>query len=174
MLEHGEAVAAAFDILRATLEGTRPLPPDWTLPTWLTPEAGQLLLSKLPSKETLALYQRYHDCGKPYCRQIDADGRQHFPNHALVSKEVWLQHGGSLEIAELIGLDMCVHLLKAEDVPAFAEKPQASALILTALAEVYANAPMFGGTDSTSFKIKFKHIERRGRQLINILREKSK
>lgn len=171
MLEHGEAVARTFDVLHAHLTRQTPLPADWKLPSWLDADAARLLLVRLPDAQTLAQYHVYHDCGKPRCRTVDEAGRQHFPNHADVSKAVWLEHGGGAEVATLIGMDMDVHLLKAEDVAAFAARPQAAALLLTALAEVHANAAMFGGTDSTSFKIKFKHIERRGKAVIQQFKE---
>jgi hypothetical protein len=169
MLQHGEAVAREFEVLRAHLEGAAPLPDSWKLPSWLNAEAGRLLLSKLPALETLALYHLYHDCGKPRCRTVDEVGRQHFPKHAEVSKDVWLEHGGSLAVASLIEMDMDVHCLKAEGLAEFASRPEAATLLLTALAEMHANAAMFGGTGSTSFKIKFKHIERRGRQIIQLI-----
>lgn len=169
MLQHGLAVSEQFTQLYEHLAAGAPLPGDWRLPTWLTPEVGRMLLSRLPSLETLAAYHLYHDCGKPRCRTVDEDGRQHFPNHAQVSRQVWLEHGGSLEVADLIGMDMDVHLLKAEDIPEFVARPQAAALLLTALAEIHANATMFGGTESTSFKIKLKHIERRGKQIVQLM-----
>ncbi len=34
------------------------------------------------------------------------------------------------------------------------------------MAEVHSNAAMFGGTDSDSFKIKAKHLNKRGRQVL--------
>jgi len=174
MLQHGEAVATEFERLYAHIANGAPVPDGWRLPTWLTPEAGELLVRNLPSLETLALYHRYHDCGKPRCRTVDDMGRQHFPNHAEVSRQVWLEAGGSVEVGTLIGMDMAVHTLKAEDVPDFAKEPEAAALLLTGLAEIHANAAMFGGTDSTSFKIKLKHLERRGKQIVQILKENCK
>lgn len=171
MLQHGDAVAAQFDVLVAYLEGTAPLPADWRLPAWLDAATGKLLLAMLPDRETLRLYHRYHDCGKPRCRTVDAEGRQHFPDHARLSREVWLAHGGAPAVADLIGMDMDLHLLKAEGVPEFARRPQAAALLLTGLAEIHANAAMFGGPDSTSFKIKLKHIERRGKPITQLLKE---
>jgi hypothetical protein len=39
---------------------------------------------------------------------------------------------------------------------------------MAGLAEVYANSQMFGGTESTGFKIKMKHLERRGKRLVSI------
>src|SRR3546814_20997329 len=65
----------------------------------------------------------------------------------------WLAAGGDPEIGDLIGMDMDVHLLKGDDVESFSKRPQARALLITALSEVHANASMFGGIESTSFKI---------------------
>ena len=61
-----------------------------------------------------------------------------------------------------MGMDMDIHLLKGDGVPEFAIRPEAATLLLTGLAEVHANAAMFGGIESTSFKMKFKHLKRRG------------
>lgn len=169
MLQHGQAVSKQFEQLHAHLATGAPLSGEWRLPTWLTPEVGQMLVTRLPSLETLSAYHLYHDCGKPRCSTVDEDGRQHFPDHARVSRQVWLEHGGDAEVGDLIGMDMDVHLLKAEDIPEFAARPQAAALLLTALAEIHANATMFGGTESTSFKIKLKHIERRGKQIVQTM-----
>lgn len=169
MLQHGEAVSEHFMQLYTHLAAGEPLSEAWRLPSWLTPEVGVMLVAKLPSLETLSAYHLYHDCGKPKCRTVDDAGRQHFPDHAQVSRQVWLEHGGDIEVADLIGMDMDVHLLKAEDAPSFATRPQAAALLLTALAEIHANATMFGGIDSTSFKIKLKHIERRGKQIVQLM-----
>jgi hypothetical protein len=41
------------------------------------------------------------------------------------------------------------------------------------LCEIHANADMFGGINSTSFKIKFKQINKRGKAIINFLKEKN-
>lgn len=107
--------------------------------------------------------------GKPACRTVDEDGRQHFPDHAAVSARVWREAGGCEEVAHLIASDMDVHLLKGEGVEEFARRPGAVALLLTGLAEVTANASMFGGIESTSFKIKFKNIEKRGRAIVKAI-----
>jgi hypothetical protein len=37
-----------------------------------------------------------------------------------------------------------------------------------AMAEVHSNAQMFGGENSDSFKIKAKHLEKRGRQVMSM------
>lgn len=167
VLEHGISVETWFMDLYRHLSAGAALQFEWRLPSWLAPEKHGLLCSKLPSMELLSKYQRYHDCGKPHCKTIDDAGRQHFPNHAEVSYRTWFECGGDLATAELIREDMVVHLLKADDVADFARKPNAIALLMTALAEVHSNAQMFGGTGSDSFKIKLKHLDRRGRQIVS-------
>jgi len=170
ILQHGEMVAAYYADLLNHLERGNPLKYQWRLPEWASrPE----VLDALPSREIMGEYHLFHDCGKPACLTFDEDGRRHFPNHTAVSKETWLQAGGSEEIGMLIGMDMDAHLLKADNLEEFATRPQAQALLLTALAEIHANAAMFGGIESTSFKIKWKHIDKRGRQIMDIIAKNS-
>lgn len=107
--------------------------------------------------------------GKSRCRVVDADGRQHFPDHAAVSTRVWEEASGDPTVGDLIAIDMDVHLLKGEDVDAFSCRAEARALLLTALSEVHANATMFGGTSSTGFKAKWKHVDRRGRAILKAI-----
>jgi hypothetical protein len=76
------------------------------------------------------------------------------------------------EAARLMGMDMDIHLLKGDDIEAFAARKEAAALLLAGLSEIHANAQMFGGIESTSFKMKWKHIDRRGKQIAKILSEK--
>ncbi len=67
------------------------------------------------------------------------------------------------------------HTIKAKDLQHFSRDPKIAAnLMLTALAEVHANAEMFGGRDSVSFKIKWKQIDQRGRALCKIIYSKDK
>ena len=106
------------------------------------------------------------NCAKPLVLQIDEDGRRHFPGHAKAAEQVWLAVGGNPVSARLMGMDMDAHLLKADGIHEFADRPEAVTLLLTALAEVHSNAAMFGGVDSDSFKIKTKHLEKRGRQVV--------
>jgi hypothetical protein len=40
---------------------------------------------------------------------------------------------------------------------------------VTAVAEVHSNALMFGGLDSDGFKIKAKHLDKKGRQVIALM-----
>lgn len=110
------------------------------------------------------------NAGKPFCRTVDAEERQHFPNHAEVSSNIWLGIGGDAVVGELIVRDMDVHLLKDERVQTFVQLPHARALLLTALSEIHANASMFGGLESTSFKIKWKHVDKRGRAILRAIK----
>lgn len=64
---------------------------------------------------------------------------------------------------------MMVHTMKADDIPEFAKSREAVSLLLTALAEVHANAELFGGIDTISFKIKWKHVDKRGTALMKHL-----
>lgn len=142
----------------------------WKIPLWLSSERD-LLLSKLLSWDMLEIYTIYHDVGKPFCRIIDETGKQHFPDHAQVSEQIWLKNGGDSQIGRLIRMDMDIHTIKAAQVPEFATRPEAISLLLTGLAEIHANAKMFGGIESTSFKIKFSQIDKRGNAIVKELRK---
>lgn len=115
--------------------------------------------------EIIKQYQILHDCGKPSCRQLDEDGKQRFPDHALHSHRVFssifgLDHPAS----ELILHDMDFHIFKGEDLIDLWSKPYAATLYFTAWAEIIANSKMFGGFDSTSFKIKKKALIQAGKK----------
>jgi hypothetical protein len=64
--------------------------------------------------------------------------------------------------------------MKANKLDEFCEDFAAISLLITGLAEIHANAEMFGGIESTSFKMKYKQINRRGKQIIKILKEEEK
>lgn len=131
------------------------------------------LLKNAPEPSLLKDYHVYHDCGKPRCRVVDEQGKQHFPNHAQVSHDVWLEVGGDSETAWYILHDMDFHILKNDEIVSLLEDPRAIGLLLTAWAEVHANAQMFGGIDSTSFKIKRKHLEKQTKHLVQVLNKLS-
>ncbi len=157
VLEHGVSVKNyLFDLIN-----------HWVL------ENKDLLLSSLPDDETLELYTIYHDCGKPFCLEIDENGKRHFPNHAEVSYQIFNQVFNNSVAADLILHDMDIHLLKSDGVVEFCQNPHALTLLLTGLSELHSNAQMFGGLDSTSFKIKWKCINQRGKQIINQLKNKN-
>lgn len=107
--------------------------------------------------ETIRKYQIYHDCGKHLCRVIE-DGKQRFPNHAYWSSAQYLNIWHDHLIAMLILRDMDFHTLKGDDLIDLWRQPLAPTLYFTAWAEIIANSEMFGGFDSTSFKIKKKAL----------------
>jgi hypothetical protein len=166
VLQHGESVRDFYlDLKQHILEG-KPLKHPWRIPAW----AGQKELWALTlDDQALAEYQIFHDCSKPFCRTVDEEGRAHFPNHAALSEQIWLQAGGNPLSARLMGMDMDIHLLSGEGIQQFCSQPEAASLLLTGLSEIHSNAQMFGGIESTSFKMKWKHIDRRGKQIAKIL-----
>jgi len=172
VLEHGISVKNYLFDLVNHLRSNDPLQYEWNLPDWLL-QNKDLILSSSPDDETLELYTVYHDCGKPFCTEIDENGKRHFPNHAEVSYNYFNQVFSNPVAADLILHDMDIHLLKSDGVVEFCQNPQALTLLLTGLAELHSNAQMFGGTQSTSFKIKWKSINQRGKQIINQLKNKN-
>lgn len=167
--EHGVSVAKYFHDLCSHINSGEPATYDWRMPDWIN---NELLWDSIYDIYDIEDYQVYHDCGKPFCIEYDEDGRKHFPNHAQISKDLWLQIGGNTKVANLIGMDMDVHLIKAVDVPEFALRKEAATLLITALCEVHSNSTMFGGITSSSFKAKWKQIDRRGKAIIRLLEEK--
>jgi hypothetical protein len=165
ILQHGESVAATFK----DMYGPNP--------SIILPEIIQnnlaFLLSKCPSAEILETYHIYHDCGKPDCLIVDADGKRHFPCHAMASARAWLVAGGDQFVGRLIEHDMDMHTLKVADLASYRHMDIAPALLLTAWAELNSNARMFGGIESISFKIKAKSLTKLSRAIITTLKETS-
>lgn len=161
--QHGISVKEHIFQLIAYLK-TGQISGDWRLPDWLS-EYRQQILSVLLPQDIIEEYTIYHDCGKPYCKTIDENGRPHFTDHANVSYETWLRVGGNREAAKLMKMDMIIHTMKACDIDEFITHPEACTLLLAGLAEVHSNAKMFGGMDSTSFKIKWNQINKRGKAI---------
>lgn len=171
VLDHGISVKNyLFDLINHLRNNTN-LKYDWLLPDWVY-DNKDLIIRSLPSDDTLELYTTYHDCGKPFCLTIDSDGKRHFPNHAEVSYNIFKQVFNDEIAAELVRHDMDIHLLKSDGVDEFCKNPFALTLLLTGLAELHSNAQMFGGLDSISFKIKWKSINQRGKQILNKLKNK--
>jgi len=160
VLAHGEQVHDYYLDLVNFLNGGE-FKYQWRLPEWLNSH----LLCFLPPIETMCRYHVFHDCGKPYCLFIDDEGRRHFPDHATASAIVAKVTGFSEQEVELISRDMDIHLLKDVGVDEFCQQDNAIALLLTGLAEIHANAAMFGGIESQSFKQKWKQINRRGKKI---------
>lgn len=166
VLAHGQSVWSYYQDLIQHLRTGRELQYSWRLPEWVYDP--KLLKNRL-DESILKEYLIFHDCGKPQCRTVDKEGRQHFPNHATVSEQTWLLIGGNPEAAKLMGMDMDVHLLKDDGVTSFAQRKEAASLLLSGLSEVHSNASMFGGIESTSFKMKWKQISRRGKAILKLL-----
>lgn len=165
--DHGQDVHSWYLDIYYHLTAGKPLQLSWrTLPAWLYDPAFKDALLPL---ETMRLYHQYHDCGKPHCRMVDDEGKQHFPNHAEVSYETWMRYAETPEdgqIGELIRMDMMAHTVKGDAIDTFIQHPEASSLILTALAEIHSNASHLGALESDSFKIKFKQLDKVGKRLI--------
>lgn len=106
----------------------------------------------------LRIYCRYHDIGKPICH-IETDRKHQYPDHANVSADIWAKIDGRERITRWIRNDMAVHTLTQEE---FQSIPDWQLHRLVGLAEVYANAEMFGGFESDQFKIKLKKVIRNG------------
>ena len=166
ILQHGEMVHDYYVDLEAHILKGSALRYEWKLPEWARSPA---LWRARVDEETVKNYMVFHDCGKPFCKEVDQDGKVHFPDHAAVSAKVWRDAGGSEAEGRLIERDMGIHLLKAEGLQAFAQEPEAGTLLLAGLCEIHANASMFGGIESTSFKMKWKHIDRRGKQIAALM-----
>lgn len=161
--EHGLSVKEhTFQLIEFLKTGQ--ISGEWRLPDWLSTYSQQLL-SVLLSRDIIEEYTIYHDCGKPYCKSVDENGMPHFSNHAEVSYSTWLSVGGRLGAAKLMKMDMMIHTMKACDIDEFITHPEACTLLLVGLAEVHSNAKMFGGMDSTSFKIKWNQINKRGKAI---------
>ncbi len=170
VLGHGEMVLAYFHDFQEWLEGGY-VRYDWAMPEWLEPYRHELLGLSLQHQQLMNTYLTYHDCGKPYCRVVDAEGKQHFPDHANVSARVWLEVMGDTlfnrQVADLMAKDMDFHLMKpAQAADYYAQQPETAVLSwLAAFCEVHANASMFGGLESTSFKIKWKNLTKCGQRM---------
>jgi putative nucleotidyltransferase with HDIG domain len=168
--DHGVSVRDHLKQLLDFVLEDKPLKNEWHIPEWLT-TYKEKIKEKLFDKDIIMEYALFHDVGKPRCLIIE-NGKRHFPNHANVSADYWLECGGDERVAKLIRMDMDIHLIKNDGVSEFAKRPQCFTLLLAGLAEVHSNAASFGGFDSTSFKIKYKQIRKRGNAICKEVFEK--
>lgn len=161
MLQHGQAVHDHYQRLTRQLEAG-----DIPWPVLACVYARQAW----PAANRLERYHLYHDCGKHLVAEVGEDGKRRFPGHAeasarqyavLFPEDAWTRH--------LIRHDMDFHVLRGEDLESLCRDPAAPALYLTAWAEVCANAEMFGGRQSDSFKIKAKRLIQAGKKLLNTI-----
>jgi len=165
--EHGRAVwEKSLKILSGQFEGMR-------IPDWFQ-ENHVHIVNNVVSTWDFRMYNEYHDCGKPYCIEYDDEGRRHFPNHAEVSARTYLKHYPvDDKVAELIRNDMLLHTVTSDKLKEMLSETDDYSqqfyytLMVTALAELHANADMFGGIESTSFKSKWKKWNRRAKQIFN-------
>lgn len=99
--------------------------------------------------------------------KISENGKIHYPNHAKSSYNYYKRHfPDDTIVARLILNDMLIHVCSAEELSnSELSQQDLFSLLLTALAEIHANAEMFGGINSISFKSKWKQIDRRGNKL---------
>lgn len=165
VLAHGYSVWNTMQILLQHLKEGTSIPDWWRIPQWAY---NKNILNELAPQEIIQEYLIYHDCGKPFTKITDENGKTHFPNHSAMSEKIWLEVGGNPLAARLMGMDMDAHTLRSDGIAEFAVRPEAPTLLLAALAEIHSNAEMFGGTDSDSFKIKAKHLSKKGNQIMKI------
>lgn len=170
ILEHGFSVKNRMFDLIYHIRDNKPLKYNWILPKWIY---NSILIENLPNDQIIKIYCIFHDIGKYRCITYDEQGKKHFPNHAEISYKTFKKYFDNPVSAELIRKDMDFHLLRTDKLKEFSEYKYCTTLILSALSEIHSNAEMFGGINSTSFKIKWKHTDRRGRQIINLLKNKS-
>lgn len=177
VLQHGRSVREHYFALIAHLQGKVDLSnePNWRVPEWVN-ENKELILNHLPKAYVMDRYLTLHDSGKPKVKTVDDDGKVHFPQHSVSSyntyKDTFLSEADET-VAYFIEHDMDVHMLKADGVKEFSERETVFGHLLAGLAEVTSNAAMFGGIESTSFKIKFKQLDQRGKAIIKVLKEKT-
>lgn len=126
-----------------------------------------LILSNQIDRKIVKDYLEWHDCGKPFCATVMPDGRTSFPNHAAISKKLFIEAGGNAESANLVGLDMIFHIAKCNEIMALGLSAQTLyTLMLSAWAAIFANAGMFGGVESESFKIKVSQLTARCKKIL--------
>jgi hypothetical protein len=162
--EHGLSVWEYMEDLMEHLWNETPLEKEWKIPEWIYKYKWNILENLLPA-HIIEQYCVFHDCGKPFCKVVDENGKPHFPNHAQISHDIWMDMDGNEQIGKLILMDMAIHTIKDYDIDSFIKNPEAITLILSGLSEIHSNARMFGGIQSDSFKIKWKQIDKRGKAI---------
>ena len=167
ILQHGLDVWSKFETMYQYLDSSNTSAYKHPLPKWILDYRHNLLEAARPHLENIKNYLIYHDCGKPFCLVTDKEGRRHFPNHADISKQKFLMYSNNQMIADLIGKDMLCHLTKPKDYKLLLDEPYIEILLLAGIASIHANAEMFGGFQSDSFKIKFKHLDKLGSRILD-------
>jgi hypothetical protein len=171
ILQHGRSVREHYFALVEHLKGEVNLHQfaNWRIPEWVDTYRDEIL-DLLPSTYVMDRYLTLHDCGKPDVLMYDEEGRKHFPGHAESSEKVYrkvFSNGTETDdhIAQMIRDDMEIHLLKAVGIPEFIQNPNAIGHLIAGLAELTSNAAMFGGVESTGFKMKYGTLNQRGKAI---------
>jgi len=143
---------------------------DWVdlkIPVWLK-DNYKYIVDNIHDLNVVRDYAINHDCGKHLTKIVGQDGKVHYPDHARASYEFWLEHCPEKTTeARLILNDMFFHTCSSQELEETSlSKTDLFTLLITALAEIHSNAALFGGIESTSFKVKYKQLERRGNQLL--------
>lgn len=163
LLQHGEMVHSHYVELISQLDAGYHECPELN-------KLWSLLKHSIPPLDIIKRYHVYHDCGKHLCLEIGEDGKRHFPNHAEYSAaqyaHIFPEDGF---ITTLIRRDLDFHTLKGDDILQLWKSPFAPALYFTAWAEISANAEMFGGKQSDSYKIKRSRLIQAGKKYLNNL-----
>lgn len=154
MIKHGESVKYYYDAL---LEHFEEWDIQFSFPDYIY-DLYEETKDKLLPIEIVHEYQIYHDCGKPFSKVVDENGRVHYPDHARVSSNLWRQAGGNEIACALIFMDMDFHTLRGDDLMTLWRHPYAPTLYFTALAELYANFELLNSTNPDGFKIKQKRL----------------
>lgn len=159
MLQHGQAVHDHYRRLIAQIEANE-------APCPILAEIHARFA--LPPAADLERYHLYHDCGKHLVLTVDAEGKRRYPGHAEASAAQYaLLFPDDTRGQQLVRKDMDFHTLRGDELDALCQDPLAPVLYVTAWAEVYANATLFGGLQSDSFKIKAKRLIQAGKKLLN-------
>ena len=158
--DHGLAVANRYRDLYTILSlYAVPGSYEWHIPDDVSLQLRELCKLALTPQQ-VRIYHIFHDSGKPSTLTIDEQGRRHFPGHAEASAKLFTEAAPTDELsARLISKDMLCHTTKAADSDSLLQDPDFPTLMLTAWAELHANASaLFGGFESDSFKIKRKQL----------------
>lgn len=183
MLQHGELVHEWFQFLIGRNSGSK----EHKKPEWFDFLKERHYTNFLRYEREIYTYHRYHDCGKPYCEKYGLSGSDNretrFPEHHYHSFRIFQNIDFSSNdkfqfkevrrksIEKWINHDMVIHTknkttIKEEFLDPFNwGEMDAVILLFTALSELHANAQMFGGIQSDSFKIKYKKVTGNGKMI---------
>ena len=159
ILQHGQSVHEHYKKILEALESKN-------YATYQFPQILKDRFHKVKKRlyhiDLLKQYHIYHDCGKPFCKTVDVNGRQHFPNHAEVSRLTYCSVFSDDIIAKLIQHDMMFHSGSMEEIDAFIKEHDKRFLLslwMTSLAELYSNSAMFAADNQASFRKKYAKLE---------------